>query len=49
MSSMSSESSGHFNELSRERCEELLATHRAGRVAWNAADGPMVLPVTYAM
>jgi nitroimidazol reductase NimA-like FMN-containing flavoprotein (pyridoxamine 5'-phosphate oxidase superfamily) len=49
VTSASGESSSAFHELSRERCEELLATHRAGRVAWNAADGPMVLPVTYAM
>jgi hypothetical protein len=42
MSSIGSESSSAFHELSRERCKELLATHRAGRVAWHAADGPMV-------
>ena len=42
-------STSHFHELARTRCDELLATHRAGRVAWNAPDGPMVLPVTYAM
>jgi len=37
-----------FTELPLARCEELLATHRTGRVAWNAPDGPEVLPVTYA-
>jgi nitroimidazol reductase NimA-like FMN-containing flavoprotein (pyridoxamine 5'-phosphate oxidase superfamily) len=42
-------SSTHFHELTRARCDELLDTHHAGRVAWNAPDGPMVLPVTYAM
>jgi uncharacterized protein len=41
--------SSQFGELSRERCLELLSSHHAGRVAWNAADGPLVLPVTYAM
>src|SRR5829696_1212908 len=40
-------STSHFHELTRARCDELLATHRAGRVAWNGPDGPMVLPVTY--
>ena len=29
-------------------CEELLAEQHVGRVAWNAADGPEVLPVNYA-
>ena len=42
-------STSPFHELARARCDELLTTHRAGRVAWNAPDGPMVLPVTYAM
>jgi len=37
-----------FTELPLARCEELLATHTTGRVAWNAPDGPEVLPVTYA-
>ena len=37
-----------FTELPRDRCEELLAQQRVGRVAWNAADGPQVLPVNYA-
>ena len=38
----------NFAELSRGRCEELLAEQHVGRVAWNAADGPEVLPVNYA-
>ena len=49
MTGTSGDSSSHFHELSRERCNELLASHRAGRVAWKAPDGPMVLPVSYAM
>ena len=38
----------NFAELSRGRCEELLAEQHVGRVAWNAADGPEALPVNYA-
>jgi uncharacterized protein len=38
-----------FQELSAARCQELLASHTAGRVAWTAPDGPQVLPVTYAL
>ena len=37
-----------FTELPLARCEELLTTHTTGRVAWNAPDGPEMLPVTYA-
>ncbi|GAA2109110.1 pyridoxamine 5'-phosphate oxidase family protein [Microlunatus panaciterrae] len=37
-----------FTELSTERCLELLQTHTVGRVAWQAGDGPQILPVTYA-
>jgi uncharacterized protein len=39
--------SSHFREIPREECEALLAAQSTGRVAWNAADGPQVLPVTY--
>ena len=48
---MTSAESGtsRFHPLTARQCEDLLATHRAGRVAWNAADGPLVLPVTYRM
>ena len=38
----------NFVELDRSRCEELLAAQQVGRVAWNAADGPQILPVNYA-
>lgn len=38
----------NFAELSRDGCEQLLAEQRVGRVAWNAAQGPEVLPVNYA-
>ncbi len=45
----SPQTSGPFHEISRVRCEELLASRTVGRVAWNSADGPQLLPVTYAM
>jgi nitroimidazol reductase NimA-like FMN-containing flavoprotein (pyridoxamine 5'-phosphate oxidase superfamily) len=38
-----------FRELSESRCAELLAAHAVGRVAWQAPDGPQILPVSYAM
>jgi uncharacterized protein len=45
-------SDGHatdeFKPLSRSRCQELLESQSIGRVAWQAADGPHILPVTYA-
>ena len=37
-----------LRELSRDECERLLREHTVGRVAWNAADGPLLLPVNYA-
>ncbi len=39
--------SGRFAEIPKARCEDLLAGHKAGRVAWNSADGPKIMPVTY--
>jgi nitroimidazol reductase NimA-like FMN-containing flavoprotein (pyridoxamine 5'-phosphate oxidase superfamily) len=35
-------------EVPEEQCWELLRTAGFGRVAWNAADGPSVLPVNFA-
>jgi nitroimidazol reductase NimA-like FMN-containing flavoprotein (pyridoxamine 5'-phosphate oxidase superfamily) len=37
----------YFRPLTAAECEEHLGHGGAGRVAWNAPDGPMVLPVTY--
>jgi uncharacterized protein len=37
-----------FASLSERECVDLLESHSIGRVAWQAADGPQVLPVTYA-
>jgi nitroimidazol reductase NimA-like FMN-containing flavoprotein (pyridoxamine 5'-phosphate oxidase superfamily) len=42
------ESTGEFRAISPARCQELLASQNVGRVAWQAADGPQILPVTYA-
>ncbi|MGI8457654.1 MAG: pyridoxamine 5'-phosphate oxidase family protein [Propionibacteriaceae bacterium] len=36
-----------FDPLSEPECRALLAAHAIGRIAWQAADGPQVLPVTY--
>ena len=36
-----------FAEIPQPRCLELLMQKKSGRVAWNAADGPKILPVTY--
>jgi uncharacterized protein len=42
------ESTGEFRAISPARCRELLQSQSVGRVAWQAADGPQILPVTYA-
>jgi nitroimidazol reductase NimA-like FMN-containing flavoprotein (pyridoxamine 5'-phosphate oxidase superfamily) len=39
----------HFEALGRQQCLDLLESHHLGRVAWQAADLPQILPVTYAM
>jgi uncharacterized protein len=38
-----------FEGLAREQCLDLLEANHLGRVAWQAADLPQILPVTYAM
>ena len=42
------ESTREFRAISPARCEELLQSQSVGRLAWQAADGPQILPVTYA-
>ena len=37
-----------FKPISPSRCRELLESQSIGRIAWQAADGPQILPVTYA-
>lgn len=36
-----------FNALPATECLALMRSHTVGRVGWNAADGPQILPVTY--
>ena len=43
------QTNGHFHRLPEARCRELLAAQHEGRVAWNAPDGPQLLPVSYGM
>jgi uncharacterized protein len=38
----------YFEALGREQCLDLLGSNHVGRVAWQAADLPQILPVTYA-
>jgi nitroimidazol reductase NimA-like FMN-containing flavoprotein (pyridoxamine 5'-phosphate oxidase superfamily) len=44
---MAERSTGRFTELSEAACKELLEQHTAGRVGFNAPEGPQILPVTY--
>jgi uncharacterized protein len=37
-----------FADLPRRRCVDLLGEHTVGRIAWQAADGPQLYPVSYA-
>jgi nitroimidazol reductase NimA-like FMN-containing flavoprotein (pyridoxamine 5'-phosphate oxidase superfamily) len=39
----------HFEAIARQQCLDLLESNHLGRVAWQAADLPQILPVTYAM
>ena len=36
-----------FGAITGPECVGLLESHSIGRVAWQAADGPQILPVTY--
>lgn len=42
------DTAGHFTRPSGEECRQLVRSHCVGRVAWLAATGLQVLPVTYA-
>jgi nitroimidazol reductase NimA-like FMN-containing flavoprotein (pyridoxamine 5'-phosphate oxidase superfamily) len=42
------EPTGEFRAITQARCEELLQSQSVGRIAWQAADGLQILPVTYA-
>lgn len=37
-----------MRELDRSTCVNRLGSSTVGRISWQAADGPMSLPVTYA-
>ena len=37
-----------FSALSERECRELLQGNNLARVAWQTADGPQMLPITYA-
>ena len=41
-------STSDFRAMTPARCQELLESQTVGRIAWQAADGPQILPVTYA-
>jgi uncharacterized protein len=41
-------STSDFRAMSPAHCQELLQSQTVGRIAWQAADGPQILPVTYA-
>ena len=36
-----------FSPLTRSQCEDLLADHDVGRIAWHASTGLQLLPVSY--
>ena len=39
----------HFEPIGRQQCFDLIESHHLGRIAWQAADLPQILPITYAM
>lgn len=36
-----------YDDLDTDKCQDLLALHSIGRIAWTAADGPQLFPVSY--
>ena len=36
-----------YDDLSAAQCLELLARRHVGRIAWTAADGPQLFPISY--
>jgi nitroimidazol reductase NimA-like FMN-containing flavoprotein (pyridoxamine 5'-phosphate oxidase superfamily) len=49
MIAVSASTPAHFGEIPVDECLRLLEQQSSGRVAWNAPDGPQILPVSYAM
>jgi nitroimidazol reductase NimA-like FMN-containing flavoprotein (pyridoxamine 5'-phosphate oxidase superfamily) len=39
----------HFDAMGRQQCLDLIESHHLGRIAWQAADVPQILPISYAM
>src|SRR4029434_11083064 len=39
----------YFDAIGRQQCFDLIESHHLGRIAWQAADLPQILPITYAM
>jgi nitroimidazol reductase NimA-like FMN-containing flavoprotein (pyridoxamine 5'-phosphate oxidase superfamily) len=39
----------HFDAMGRQQCLDLIESHHLGRIAWQAADLPQILPISYAM
>jgi len=38
-----------FDAIGRQQCLDLMESNHVGRIAWQAADRPQILPITYAM
>jgi nitroimidazol reductase NimA-like FMN-containing flavoprotein (pyridoxamine 5'-phosphate oxidase superfamily) len=39
----------YFEAIGPRQCFDLIEAHHLGRIAWQAADRPQILPVTYAL
>jgi nitroimidazol reductase NimA-like FMN-containing flavoprotein (pyridoxamine 5'-phosphate oxidase superfamily) len=39
----------YLEAIGRQQCFDLIESHHLGRIAWQAADLPQILPITYAM
>jgi len=39
----------HLEAIGRQQCLDLIESHHLGRIAWQAADLPQIMPITYAM
>jgi nitroimidazol reductase NimA-like FMN-containing flavoprotein (pyridoxamine 5'-phosphate oxidase superfamily) len=39
----------HFDAMGRQQCLDLIESHHLGHIAWQAADLPQILPISYAM
>jgi hypothetical protein len=36
----------HFDAMGRQQCLDLIESHHLGRIAWQAADLPQILPIS---